>query len=260
MRTPEGRARIARHEDIHHAEGSRFAHSWEPASVDIGFRLIEEALESDEGRRRVMQIREDAPENIDHFNTLLSASRRIRDSHGERDRRGSRGSRDMAGSQPPSPRPDLYNEQVLSAIQAANEQTQEYLRVFRSQTQQLSPTSPPPDYEAPASSVPDAETATSHDGPQPHPVSPPSLRSEREVSEALLSGDVQDLDSMRRVIERIAQRDDVPESWWMSMGLNLSRARPGDRSAERRRVDGAHVDTNRVRAGRIERGNLNSRL
>lgn len=248
MRTPEGRARIARHEDIHQAQGNRFAHSWEPASVDIGFRLIEEALESDEGRRRVMQIRQDAPENIDHFNTLLSASRRIRD------RRESRGSRDMSGSQPPSPRPDLYNQQVLNAIQAANQQTQEYLRVFRSQTQQLSPTSPPPDYEAPASSIPDADTTTSQDGPHPHPVSPPSLRSEREVSEALLSGDVQDLDSMRRVIERIAQRDDVPESWWMSMGLNLSRTRPRDRSAERRRPEGVHAETNRVRSGRIERG------
>ncbi|CZT16959.1 uncharacterized protein RCC_02791 [Ramularia collo-cygni] len=254
MRTPEGRARIARHEELHQTEGNRFAHSWEPASVDIGFRLIEEALDTDEGRRRVMQIRQDAPENIDHFNTLLSVSRRIRDSHDARDRPESRSSRDMAGSQPPSPRPDLYNQQVLNAIQAANQQTQEYLRVFRSQTQQLSPTSPPPDYEAPASSIPDVDTATSQDGPQPHPVSPPSLRSEREVSEALLSGDVQDLDSMRRVIERIAQRDDVPESWWMSMGLNLSRTRPRERSAERRRLERVHAETNRVRSGRVERG------
>lgn len=251
MRTPEGRTRIARHEHFHLTQGSRFAHSWEPARVDIGFRLIEEALETDEGRRRVLQIRQDAPDNLDHFNSLLSASRRVRDASAARERRRSRNASD---SQPPSPRPDLYNQQVFNAIEAANQQTQEYLRVFRSQTQQLSPTSPPPDYEARASSIPDVAAATSHDGPQPHPVSPPSLRSEREVSEALLSGDIQDLDSMRRVIERIAQRDDVPESWWMSMGLNLSRARPRERSPERRRLEAVHAETNRVRSGRIERG------
>lgn len=255
MRTPEGRARIARHSEIHHVQGSRFAHSWEPERVDIGFRLIEEALETDEGRHRVLQIRQDAPENLEHFNTLLSASRRSGAANEAQDRHESRRNLDLSGSQPPSPRPDLYNQrEVRNAIEAAYQQTQEYLNVFRTQTQQLSPTSPPPEYEAPASSVPDIDTATSQDGPLPHPVSPPSLRSEREVSEALLSGDVQDLDSMRRVIERIAQRDDVPESWWMSMGLNLSRARPRERSAERRRIDGVHAEANRVRTGRIERG------
>lgn len=254
LRTPEGRARITRHTEIRQVQGNRFAHTGEPTRVDIGFRLIEEALETDEGRRRVLQIREDAPENLDHFNAMLSVSRRVRDESDARDRRERRESRNLSGSQPPSPRPDLYNQQVLNAIDAANQQTQEYLRVFRSQTQQLPPTSPPPEYEAPASSVPDVDTATSQDGPRPHPVSPPSLRSEREVSEALLSGDVQDLDSMRRVIERIAQRDDVPESWWMSMGLNLSRSRPRERSPERRLLDGLHAGTERVRTGRIERG------
>lgn len=254
MRTPEGRTRIARHEHNHHAQGSRFAHTWEPARVDIGFRLIEEALETEEGRRRVLQIRQDAPENLDHFNSLLSASRRVRETSAAQQRRERRRSRDASGSQPPSPRPDLYNEQVINEIQAAHQQTQQYLRGFRSQTQQLSPTSPPPDYDASGSSVPDVNTSISHDGPQPHPVSPPGLRSEREVSEALLSGDVQDLDSMRRVIERIAQRDDVPESWWMSMGLNLSRTRPRDRSSERRRIEGIHAEANGVRSGRIGRG------
>lgn len=252
MRSPEGRARIARHEDIREVHGNRFAHEGEPARVDIGFRLIEEALESDEGRQRVLQIRHDAPENLEHFNTLISVSRRARDEGEARDRR----IRNMSGSQPPSPRPDLYNDQVLNAIEAANQQTQEYLRVFRSQTQQLSPSSPPPEYEVPSSSVPDLDTATSLDGPQPHPVSPPSQRSERDVSDALLSGDVQDLDSMRRVIERIAQRDDVPDSWWMSMGLNLSRTRPRELSPELRRLDthSLRTETNRVRYGRIDRG------
>jgi hypothetical protein len=37
---------------------------------------------------------------------------------------------------------------------------------------------------------------------------------------------------MRRIIERLAQRDDVPEEWWMSMGLNLSRTRPRSRREE----------------------------
>jgi hypothetical protein len=119
------------------------------------------------------------------------------------------------------------------------------------------------------------EVSISQDEPIAHPVaslpgsqfpsrpaSPPSARSERDVTDGLLSGDEQDLSAIRRVVERLAQRDDVPEEWWMSMGLNLSRTRA--RSRSRSRSGTPVVNTNasrRVLAGRIERDrNTGSRL
>jgi hypothetical protein len=90
----------------------------------------------------------------------------------------------------------------------------------------------------------------------------------------LLSGDEQDLNAIRRVVERLAQRDDVPEEWWMSMGLNLSRTRARSRSRSRSDTPIADADrvarfdlpdsSRRVRTGRVERerntGHTASRL
>ncbi|EME38605.1 hypothetical protein DOTSEDRAFT_48773 [Dothistroma septosporum NZE10] len=225
MRTPEGRERIAAHQRIRDRDGNRFALQTEPARVDIGFRLIEEALESDDGRERVLHIRQGSTENVRHVEDMLAESRRsgraLRQLH--------------ANDEAPPPRPDLYSDQAHSAASETRRQVQGYLRRFAADSIPVdgpiieSPASPPPEYE-PLNSHPDVTTFTSRDGPEAHPVSPPSNRSEREVSDALLSGDVQDLDSMRRVVERLAARDDVPEEWWMSMGLNVSRARVRERS------------------------------
>ncbi|CAK4026918.1 Hypothetical predicted protein [Lecanosticta acicola] len=249
MRTSEGRSRIAAHQRLRDEEGNRFALAAEPALVDIGFRLIEEALETDEGRERILQIRHTAPENVQHFEDMLAASRRVRN------RRLRRSARVEDSPEPPRPRPDRYSQETRDVIEETRSQVHDYFRRFGADTLRPRSTSPPPQYE-PLNSHPDVNTFTSRDGPEPHPVSPPSQRSEREVSDALLSGDVQELDSMRRIVERLAARDDVPEEWWMSMGLNLSRTRPRHRSphtARRSSPRDGELDT--VRSGRVERGN-----
>lgn len=246
MRTREGRSRIAHHQRMRDQDGNRFALESEPGLVDIGFRLIEEALETEEGRERVREIGHTAPESAQHFEDMLTASRRIRDRHFRRT------VRIEGGTESPRPRPERYSQETRDAVEETRSQVHDYFRRFGADTLRPRSTSPPPQYE-PLNSHPDVTTFTSRDGPEPHPVSPPSQRSEREASEALLSGDVQELDSMRRIVERLAARDDVPEEWWMSMGLNLSRTRPRHRSPRRSNPRDGELDT--VRSGRVERGN-----
>ncbi|OTA24688.1 hypothetical protein BTJ68_11080 [Hortaea werneckii EXF-2000] len=74
---------------------------------------------------------------------------------------------------------------------------------------------------------------------------------------SLLNSGPDDLDAMRRIVERLARRDDVPDSWWMSMGLNLSRTRPQRARSPPRRGAGELASPaagNRVQTGRVERG------
>lgn len=258
MQTPEGRERIAAHQRIRDRDGNRFALQTEPARVDIGFRLIEEALESDDGRERVLHIRQGSTENDGRAeNTLRSVGARSARMLAE-SRRSGRALRQSDAAEAPTPRPDLYSTATHDAANETRRQVNGYFRRFAAGSMPVdgpiieSPASPPPEYE-PLSSHPNVNTFTSRDGPQAHPISPPSNRSEREVSEALLSGDVQDLDSMRRVVERLAARDDVPEEWWMSMGLNVSRARVRDRSPARDPRSSEQVERRREISERRDR-------
>ena len=113
---------------------------------------------------------------------------------------------------------------------------------------------------------PHSPPAMSQEPPSANPVSPPSRRSGRDVSDILMNledGDEQqDLDTMRRVARRLATREEVPDDWWASMGLRLnpSLAQPSQRRRARspdgvRRAD-MHVERaiGRVRGGGIERG------
>ncbi|KAF7188969.1 hypothetical protein HII31_09892 [Pseudocercospora fuligena] len=278
MGTLEGRERIARHQEIRRQEGNRFALVNEPPSVDIGFRLVEEALETPEGRERIMRYRSDARQGPQHWEEMLAASQR-RNRSIRRSRRGAGDQTRREGS-PDGPmdryitrsRPE-YGEEIRNVARETSDQVHDYFRRYTSSALADGPQSsrprsidlrsPPPEYEGPQQ---DENAMVSRDGPVSHPVSPPSQRSEREVSEALLSGDVQssdvqDLDSMRRIVERLAARDDVPEDWWMSMGLNFSRARPQERRRPGTVVAGPDEPISRVRSGRVDRHERgNSRL
>ncbi|CAK1362922.1 hypothetical protein CB0940_04930 [Cercospora beticola] len=277
MRTPEGRQRIARHQRIRDRDGNRFALATEPARVDIGFRLIEEALESEEGRTRVLATRHHSEEDRRHFRDMLETTRRVR----ERQLRESRDGQDQDDTEPAVRR--HYSQVVRDTVNETRSQVNDYFRRFTADTlasvqSNQRNRSPPPQYQArpvdgPLSDGYDSDDAAaemralytiqqadstqsaqvSQDEPEAHPVSPPAARSEREVSEALLTGDVQDLDSMRRIVERLAARDDVPEEWWMSMGLNLSRSRPRAPRRSNGRVGDNSVPESRVRAGRVGR-------
>ncbi|KAI5359887.1 hypothetical protein Slin14017_G094480 [Septoria linicola] len=280
MRTPEGRERIARHQRIREQDGNRFALATEPARVDIGFRLIEEALESEEGRTRVLATRHSSEEDRRHFQDMLQSTRRVR----ERQLQERRARQSRSGNEAPHPAPEQYGQEIRDAVNETREQVTSYFRRYtadalvaghsRSDTV-VDARSPPPEYQARPVDGPlmddesedDAAELTavytrptntrhaqiSQDGPQAHPVSPPAARSEREVSDALLSGDIQDLDTMRRVVERLAARDDVPEEWWMSMGLNLSRSRPQDARRSNGRIGDNSTPDSRVRTGRVGR-------
>lgn len=230
METPEGRARIAAHQRLRQEEGNRFAEPSQPGRVDIGLRLLEEAFNSEEGSERLAHFRLMSDETLSHYMQMLAQGRRIRE---RRRRQG------IDEDRAPSPRPERYGEAAANAANESRRQVHDYFRRFGADSLEPRSTSPPPQYE-PLSSHPNATTFTSRDGPVAQPVSPPMPRSEREVSEALLSGgDAQDLDSMRRIVERLAARDDVPEQWWTSIGLNLSRTRPQERSPVSRRRQGS---------------------
>ncbi|KAK4496399.1 hypothetical protein PRZ48_012379 [Zasmidium cellare] len=224
METPEGRARIAAHQRLRAEEGNRFASSSRPGRVDIGLRLLEEAFNSEEAYDRIASIRHRSDDTATHFSEMLAHGRRIRER-----RRRQRINSDRA----PSPHPERYGDSVNNTVNESRRQVHDYFRRFGADSLEPRSTSPPPQYE-PLSSHPNATTFTSRDGPIAQPVSPPGPHSEREDSEALLSqSDAPDLDSMRRIVERLAARDDVPEEWWTSIGLNLSRTRPHNRSPAR---------------------------
>ncbi|KAH9839638.1 hypothetical protein Tdes44962_MAKER08035 [Teratosphaeria destructans] len=224
--TVSGRARIRAQERIRAREGNRFALANESNRVDIGFRLIEEALESDAGRQRLLEIGVlDQPENLRN----MQQRRSIRTGRFEENRID----RDLplqiisAPASPPRRSMEHYSPATREAAREARDSVHEYFRQFTADALELQShtRSPPPQYE-PLSSHPDVSAFTSRDGPTPHPVSPPTQRSQTEVADAFFSGDETDLAAMRRVVERLARRDDVPDEWWSSIGLNLSRTRP----------------------------------
>lgn len=165
----EGRVRIA----VHGAHMQRWlAPERTPTEVDIGFRLIEQALASNESRERLIAIR------------------------GEEAIRG------------------------MARLRGLPEE----------------PHSPP-------------AGTTSHDPPSAHPVSPPL-----DVALNEIDSDDEAFQHTRRVVQRLAQRQDVPDDWWMSMGITS--LMPGRQ--RRRSPDGvrrADMASPRVRSGRIERGN-----
>lgn len=247
--TPEGRERILAQERIRARDGDRSIASPALDRIDIGFRLIEEAQFTEEGRQRLLRIGIlYGPEDSSMFEDVMDARRNPTHPYAQANYPRTRRAH-ITDSGPPSPQPELYSEDSRNAAREATAQVHDYFRRFTADAlQPRSTRSPPPQYE-PLGSHPDVNTFTSRDGPQPHPVSPPTQRSEREVADALMSGDDTDLGAMRRVVERLARRDDVPEEWWMSMGLNLSRTQ----ASHPRRSETAAG--NRVRAGRIERGN-----
>lgn len=245
-RSSAGRQRILRHEQARRVEGNRFALGAEPAQVDIGFRLIDEALQSAEGRERIYLVRTSGGEPARPHRSTDAPSQVSRDTQDRRHRlRQEYSQLNAARPRPDHARP-ASGEDLEDVSNEARRQVHDYFRRLEPD----GPASPPPQYEL-STANPNIPVIISRDAPQAHPVSPPSNRSEREVSDALLSGDVQDLDSMRRVVERLAARDDVPEEWWMAMGLNLSRTRPRDRSPERRARENLHT----ILEGRVERTN-----
>ncbi len=235
-------------------EGNRFALAHESARIDIGFRLIEDALESEDGRDRLIQVGVLA-QSEDPDEPLY-----LQDPEEPRRRRYSlfRTRRNHAANDDaPVPNPAQYGEGARAAAEEATAQVHDYFRQYTADALQARSQSPPPRYE-PLASHPDVETFTSREEPQAHPVSPPSQRSRTEVADAMLSGDEGDLNAMRRVVERLARRNDVPEEWWSSIGLNLSRSRPRARSPLRGEYLNDTASGGRVRNGRIER--RNSRL
>ena len=260
MRTPAGRNRIRAHEQ-------RFiqrAHDHGPVHPDmvhlqISFALVEDAMQTEDGRARLQQVRDRYPDDDgSEFPQTSSLSRRINSIRRRLERRT-----DPNNGGPPSPDSEVDSEEDSeerspAAARDGSQVVHEYLSRYASENPQPHSDLDLPSPE-PLPAYPDANTIVSNDAPVAQPVSPPARRrSEREISEALLSGDIQDLDSMRRIVERLAARADVPEEWWMSMGLNLSRTRPQDRSPPPRasRTNTSDTtDTRREPSGRTERNN-----
>ena len=241
----EGQQRIARHSaDLLESGQHRYAHRDDQRTVEVGFRLIDEALNTPEGRARVSSLSESLPEDLRQ--SLSSWINRDAASTGSQRRTRLEHFTDAAIAAEIHGRPD--------AGASARRDAQE-LRLASQR-----PLQSPPPYEPRVLSI-QPEVTISTDEPLAHPVaslptSPPSARSERDVTDALLSGDEEDLSAVRRIVERLAQRDDVPQEWWMSMGLNLSRTQVsrGSRARSPRREEGAVADAvRRVRAGRVER-------
>ena len=297
--TRSGRIRIALHSAELEAEQAldrngnayQYALRNEPWTVEIGFRLIDEALDTQEGRARVHDLSATLqPDMRDRMVSWIMDGRRDQQPRPEHRRRRRA---QITDDEPPSPHPERYGSNTRAAVREASQQVHGFFRRFTAEaTQEAGETEPlrargrlddagtdasltlPPRYE-PLLSHP--EVRISQDEPEAYPVaslhgsqypsrapSPPSTRSERDVADALLSGDEQDLNAIRRVVEGLAQRDDVPEEWWMSMGLNLSRtrarSRSGSRSASRSGTPIANADrdaqidsSRRVRTGRVER-------
>ncbi|EMC97604.1 hypothetical protein BAUCODRAFT_147665 [Baudoinia panamericana UAMH 10762] len=244
--TTQGRERIRRHESIRLRYGNRFALAHESGRVDIGFRLIEEALETEQGRSRLSSMgvfTEAADDEVDDF---VQSYRMRHPRYGQITRARSELQNTDA---PPSPQPERYADDALAAAREASAQVHDYFRRYTADSLNTRTRSPPPEDESLALHV-DAEVVTSRDEPQAHPVSPPSERSRVDVEDAESQTD---LEAMRGIIERLARRDDVPDEWWQSVGLSVSRPRP--RAASPRRDD--HVVESaagsRVRTGRVDR-------
>ncbi|KAK6417375.1 hypothetical protein LTR95_017345 [Oleoguttula sp. CCFEE 5521] len=158
--TRAGQARISYHRRLQSEQGTRFTIGHEGHSVDIGFRLIEEALRTESGRERLALIGSAEPGHAE-----LAAERALR----LRTERAA----------------DLAVD-VLSA--PANTYIDTRPAIMR-------PTIAQREHEERARFI---------------------------VEQTEVLSDETDLDAMRRVVERLAQRDDVPEEWWVSMGLNFA--------------------------------------
>nr|POE52152.1 hypothetical protein CFP56_52533 [Quercus suber] len=221
MATAEGRERIRVHQESRRRDGDRFALSYEPERVDLGFRLIEEALESHDGRERLTHVgllanretsriryRDDTEEPTSDRASRLIRARRL--------------SETIMDDEPASPHLESRNQTVRNVAREARSQVTDYFHRFAADALASRPTPPPPQLESEGRLS--SSDSTTHDGPV---VRPTSLRHQASVEDALVSeNDDPELETMRRVIARIAQRDDVPDEWWTSIGLNLSRIRP----------------------------------
>lgn len=259
MLSTEGQERLAVHRTNYRETGRRFACADEPEPVELGFRLLHEALQTSEGRRRIDRIAHSLhrPQYLESrlYGRALTAAEDEERGSGTRHGRRMRGANIM-DDEPPSPHPEHYSGETHAAVREAADQVHDYFRRFtadslnHSSSRRNDTRSPPPRYE-PLSSHPLVDTFTSQDS-ESRPLSPPSARSDRDISDALWSGSETDLEPIRRIVERLAQRDDVPDEWWMSMGLNLSRTRVRSRSRSPGR--NAVTTEDRARDGRIERG------
>ena len=178
MATPEGRIRIR---SMIRPSDRSFR------TVEVGFRLIDEALNTEEGRERVTSL---------HSEDAVHRMVRFRD----------------------------------TALRQAN------------RSPPYRPNSPP---------------ALSQDPPSANPVSSPSRGGARDVSDVLLNdldSDEQDLENMRRIARRLAMRDEVPDDFWASMGVNL-RLNSSISGPRHHRRSNRERALERVRGARVERGN-----
>ncbi|KAI7574565.1 hypothetical protein KC343_g23036, partial [Hortaea werneckii] len=220
--TSDGRQRVLEQEHIRSLNGNRFALPHESPRIDIGFRLIEEALESEEGRERLFHIGAfDGQEDLQTFMNDRRNPSRVHPQNGRRRRLAHVSDFEGESSHPATSRSRRAGEASAEVDNFFNRYTADSLIPSHART-----TSPPPRYsptipDGPLASHPDVDTFVSRDAPEAHPVSPPTHRSHHEVTMSLLNSGPDDLDAMRRIVERLARRDDVPDSWWMSMGLNL---------------------------------------
>ncbi|RMZ30937.1 hypothetical protein D0859_04954 [Hortaea werneckii] len=256
--TSDGRQRVLEQEHIRSLNGNRFALPHESPRIDIGFRLIEEALESEEGRDRLFHIGAfDGQEDLQTFMNDRRNPSRVHPQNGRRARLAHVPDFEGENSDPVTSRSRRAGEASTEVENFFNRYTADSLIPSHART-----TSPPPRYspampDGPLASHPDVDTFVSRDAPEAHPVSPPTHRSQNDVTMSLLNSGPDDLDAMRRIVERLARRDDVPDSWWMSMGLNLSRTRPQRARSPPRRGAGELASPaagNRVQTGRVERG------
>ncbi|KAI6970206.1 hypothetical protein KC332_g13367 [Hortaea werneckii] len=256
--TSDGRQRVLEQEHIRSLNGNRFALPHESPRIDIGFRLIEEALESEEGRERLFHIGAfDGQEDLQTFMNDRRNPSRVYPQNGRRTRPAHMSDFEGESSHPATSRSRRAGEASAEVDNFFNRYTADSLIPAHART-----TSPPPRYsptmpDGPLASHPDVDTFVSRDAPEAHPVSPPTHRSHHDVTMSLFNSGPDDLDAMRRIVERLARRDDVPDSWWMSMGLNLSRTRPQSARSSRRgagELASPAAAGNRVQTGRVERG------
>lgn len=304
MRTPAGRARLAVQQQLRLQEGNRFGHAREPTRVEIGFRLLESALESAEGRERVERVQEEMA-----VMGTRGSGRRRGEWEGEGEGEG------LYADTPPTPRAGAEGSE---AAREASEQVHDYFQQFTrdalavsSSVQQQHPprttTSPPPSYEPPTSQQENA--LSTNEPPHPWPVGAP--RSSRPASRAYIdfvpvataSAEVREriarrvasslgmsahaapatqtaahtdaemhdeeageagesepfphAAATRSFVERLVRRDDVPEAWWRSFGVDVSGARTTEREVSRagveRRVERQTARRGGGQAGRSER-------
>ncbi|WPG98560.1 Hypothetical protein R9X50_00135200 [Acrodontium crateriforme] len=242
MGTREGRARIVSQQQIRAREGNSFANDRDPERIDIGLRLIEEALLTPAGRARLGRIPRRPPMAV--YIQMSSVRRRAQ---------MQRNAPNVSDYAPPSPHPERYQDSTRAAVRRAAERVHEYIRRSETPLAQESESATIAVGTTTTTNL-DTDAETSHEGPQPHPVGPmtsentttrsrnananmQSTSDRHEWSPFIASGDDEaDLAAMRRVVERLAQRpgEEIPDEWWSSIGLNLSRPRQNAPHSQRR--------------------------